>query len=122
MLALLLTVWEPISFAVIAAGAFNAVTVRGLPVVLVLAARLATTVLCVAAGRALSERRPGTLKLAGAALVSSAIVQVYAALTPHFPSNRLPGQTTFYVLWTIVYYVGWLVYLLRSKKVAAAFT
>lgn len=119
VLCLLLTIVEPVDFAVLAAGAFNALYVRGVPVALVLAARLVTTTLCVAAGRALLEQRPAGPSLARAALASSAAVQVFAYLTPYFPSNRLPGQTSIYVVITLAYYGGWLMYLVRSKRIAA---
>jgi hypothetical protein len=114
--------WEPIAFAIVAAGAFNAIAVRGAPVILVLVARLLTTLACVVAGRALVDRKTGALNIARAALVSSAVVQIFAAMTPYFPSNRPPEQTLVYVGWTIVYYFGWTLYLSLSKKVAATFT
>jgi len=122
VLCRLLTVWEPIVFAIVAAGALNAVRVRGLPVVLVLMARLGTTALCVAAGRALLDRRPAGPSLAKVALGLSGAVQVFAYVTPYFPSNRLPGQTPIYVGATLAYYGVWIVYLMRSKRVAATFT
>jgi hypothetical protein len=119
VLCRLLTVWEPVLFAIAAAGAFNAISVRGLPVVLMLAARLTTTVLCVAAGRALLDRRPSGPALAKAAVLLAAAVQIAAYVTPYFPSNRLPGQTPIYVFATLAYYGGWFAYLARSKRVAA---
>jgi hypothetical protein len=121
VLALLLTAWEPLSFAIAAAGAFNAMAVRGVPVALVVLARLATTALCVAAGRALLDRRPIAPGLTRAALILAACVQVFADVTPYFPSNRLPGQTPLYVGWTVVYYAGWLLYVQRSRRFAALF-
>jgi hypothetical protein len=120
-LGLLLTMWEPIAFAVAAAGAFNAIAVRGAPVILVLAARLATTLGCVVAGRALVDRKTGALNIARGALICAALVQIYAATSRYFPSNRPPEQTAVYVGWTIVYYFGWTLYLSLSKKVIAAF-
>lgn len=111
VLRFLLIVWEPVAFAAAAAGAFNAIAVRGAPVVLVLLARLITTALCVAAGRTLQDGPAGDT-LARVALVSSAAVQILALVTPYFPSNRLPGQTSVYVIATALYYGGWLIYLL----------
>lgn len=121
LLATLLTVWEPIAFAVVAAGAFNALQVRGAGVAVVLTARLAATALCIAAGRALLDRRPAALPLARAALTIAAAVQFVALLTPYFPSNRMPGDTPIYVAATATYYGGWLLYLFRSKRVASTF-
>jgi hypothetical protein len=118
LLALLLIVWEPVGFAAAAAGAFNAVAVRGTPVVLVLAARLVATALCVAAGRALMDGRSSAPLLAKLGLSASLLVQLFAALTTYFPSNRLPGQTPLYVSALFVYYGGWLAYVFRSRRVA----
>jgi len=119
VLSRVLIIWEPLEFAVAASGAFNAVAVRGLPVVLVLAVRLAATVLSVAAARSLSSRDPGSPTLAMAALGLTGAVRVFAYLTPYFPSNRLPGQTPFYVAATVLYYGGCLAYLAWSKQVKA---
>jgi len=121
VLALLLTVWEPVSFAAVAAGSFNAIAVRGVSVVLVLASRLAATATCVAAGRALLDRRPAAPSLARIALALSLAVKVFAVVTPYFPNNRLPGETTLYVAGTVVYYGACLAYLSASKRVAAIF-
>jgi len=115
----LLMWWEPIMFAMVAAGAFNAISVRGVPVVLVLAARTVAAALCVAAGRALLDRRPSGPILAKAALGLSGAIHVFAYVTPYFPSNRMPGDTPLYVAATLAYYGGWLLYLSRSRQVAA---
>ncbi len=115
----LLMWWEPMSFAMVAAGAFNAISVRGVPVVLVLVARTVAAALCFAAGRSLLDRRPSGPALARVALGLSGAVHVFAYVTPYFPSNRMPGDTPIYVTATLVYYGGWLLYLLRSKQVAA---
>lgn len=118
VLAVLLIAWEPVAFAAAAARAFNAIAVRGLPVVLVLAARLVATALCVAAGRALLDARPAGLTMSAIALALSGAVQVFALATPYFPSNRLPGETPIYLAVTLAYYLGWLLYVLRSRRAA----
>jgi len=115
----LLLWWEPIGFALIAAGAFNAISVRGTPVVLVLLARTVAAALCVAAGRALLDRKPSGPGLAKVALGLSGTIHVFAYLTPYFPSNRMPGDTPLYVAATLAYYGGWLVYLSRSRQVTS---
>ncbi len=121
VLALLLLVWEPLSFGVVAAGAMNALQVRGAGVGVVLTARLVITAMCIAAGRALLDERPAGPALARLALTLSAGVQLLAYLTPYFPSNRMPGDTPLYVAVVLAYYAGWLLYLLRSRRVAATF-
>jgi hypothetical protein len=121
LLALLLILGEPLECAAAAAGAFNAIAVRGWPVAAVLAARLASTALCIAAGRALIDVRPAAPVLARGALVLTATVRVFALSTPYFPSNRLPGQTPIYVGVTVAYYGAWLWYLWRSRRVARTY-
>jgi hypothetical protein len=121
LLGMLLTIWEPVGFALVAAGAFNAISVRGAPVVLILLARLGTTALAFAAGRALLDVQPGAPALTRAALSALAAAQLIAELTPWFPTNRLPGDTPLYVAWTLAYYGGWLLYVVRSRRVAALF-
>ena len=80
VLATLLMMWEPLACAAVAATAFNALQVRGASVGLVLLARLLTTALCIAAGRALLDRRPSGPSLARLALGMSAAVQLFAYL------------------------------------------
>jgi hypothetical protein len=122
VLCRLMTVWEPMVFAIVAAGAVDAVMVRGLPVVLVLVARLGGTAMCVAGGQALLHRRAAGPLLAKGALALSAGVQVFAYVTPYFPSNRPPGQTPLYVVATVVYYAAWFAYLVRSRRVASIYS
>ena len=116
VLSRLLLVWEPANFALAALGAFNAIAVRGWPVATVLAARLATAVLCVAAARAIDGRHPGALTLARVALVSSLAVYLFVYATPYFPSNRMPGDALFYAGLAGVYYCGWTAYLTWSTR------
>jgi hypothetical protein len=117
ILALLLIFWEPLAFAVAAAGSVNAIAVRGVSVALVLSARLITTALSVAAGRALLDRRRAGVRLACVALPSSAAVQIFAALTRYFPSNRVPGDDPIYVTGILTYYGGWLLYLTLRRPI-----
>ncbi|MFN8065370.1 MAG: hypothetical protein U0P82_11275 [Vicinamibacterales bacterium] len=122
LLALLLIVWEPLNFAAAAAGAFNAISVRGTPVAVVLLARFGAAGLCIAAGRALLDRRPSAPLLVRAALGISGIVQVIALVTPWFPSNRIPGDTSLYVIWVVVYYGALLAFTRRSAEFKAMTT
>ena len=119
VLSRVLIIWEPLEFAVAAFGAFNAIAVRGLPVAFVLLVRLAATALSVAAGRALYDRNSSGPRLATVALALTGATRLFAYLTPYFPSNRLPGQTSLYVAVVITYYGGGLAYLALSKQVNA---
>lgn len=116
VLSRLLLIWEPANFALAALGAFNAIAIRGWPVLAVLTARLATAVLCVAAARAIIGHHAGARLLARVALLSSLAVYLFAYATPYFPSNRMPGDTLWYAALAVVYYCGWSAYLTWSTR------
>jgi len=59
--------------------------------------------------------------MAKASLILSAASDVFVYTTPYFPSNRMPGDTTYYVIASLVYHFGWVAYLARSKRVRATF-
>ena len=64
-------------------------------------------------------RRPTAVALAKASLVLSAAIDLFDYLQPFFPSRRAPGETPLFVIVSITYYGGWLLYLARSKRVRA---
>ena len=109
--------WHPLNFALVAAGALDALPLRGTPLALVLAARLLVTAVGIAAGIALLARRPAAVTLAMAALVLSAGADLFVYTTSYMPSNRLPGDTIWYVAVSLLYHGIWLLYLVRSTRV-----
>jgi len=117
VLCVLLLVWHPLNFALVAAGALEALPLRGTPLALVLAARLLVTAVGIAAGIALLARRPGAVTLAMAALALSAAAELFVYTTSFMPSNRLPGDTIWYVAVSLLYHGAWLLYLVRSTRV-----
>ena len=121
LLCRLLIVFHPLSLAVTASGALNAVFLRGAPVAIVLVLRLVVVAVGVAAGRALQNLRPGAVGFARLALCMLAATDVFVYTTPYFPSNRLPGDTTYYVIASLAYHGAWLAYLARSKRVRNTF-
>ena len=121
LLCRLLIVFHPLSLAVTASSVLNALWVRGAPVAIVLALRLAVVAFGVAAGRALQTLRPDAVRLTRLALLMSAATDVFVYTTPYFPSNRLPGDTTFYVAASLAYHGAWLAYLASSKRVRMTF-
>jgi len=121
VLCRLLIVLHPLSLAVTASNVMNALFVRGAPVAIVLLMRLAVVAFGVAAGRMLQNVRPGAVELARLALLASAALDVFVYTTPFFPSNRMPGDTTFYVIASLAYHGAWIAYLARSKRVRATF-
>ena len=90
LLCRLLIVFHPLSLAVTASGALNAVAVRGTAVVLILILRLVVVGFGMAAGRALQTLQPGAVTLARLALVASLATDLFVYTTPYFPNNRLP--------------------------------
>ena len=121
VLCRLLIVLHPLSLAVTASNVMNALFLRGAPVAVVLLMRLAVVAFGVAAGRMLQNVRPGAVELARVALLASAALDVFVYTTPFFPSNRRPGDTTFYVIASLAYHGTWIAYLARSKRVRATF-
>jgi hypothetical protein len=121
LLCRLLIVFHPLSLAVTASGVLNALFLRGAPVAIVLVLRLVVVAVGVAAGRALQNLRPGAVGFASLALCMLAATDVFVYTTPYFPSNRLPGDTTYYVIATLAYHGGWLAYLARSTRVRRTF-
>jgi hypothetical protein len=117
VLCALLLIWEPISFALIAANTLPALSVRGLPLAVGLLARTGVTAFGIAAGIALITRRGPAVAMATLALMLSAATDLVVYATPYFPNNRMPGDTPFYVAASIAYHGIWLTYLFRSTRV-----
>jgi hypothetical protein len=121
LLCRLLIIFHPLSLAVTASSALNALSLRGAPVAIVLVVRLLVVAFGVAAGRALQHLRPAAVTLAIAALALSAATDAFVYTTPYFPNNRPPGDTLLVVLASMIYHAMWIGYLLRSKRVRATF-
>jgi len=117
VLCVLLLVWHPLSLGLAASSMLDRLSVRGLPMALVLMLRLLVTALGIAAGLALLARRGAAVALAKTALVASAATDLFVYLTPFYPNNRLPGDTLWYVLASLAYHSVWLAYLFRSSRV-----
>jgi hypothetical protein len=114
-------VGQPLIFAFTAAGALGALAIRGLPLALLMAARLAVTGFGLSAGLALSNQRPGAVRLAIAALGLSAASDVFTLSTSIWPNNRMPGDTPFYIAGVLAFDAGWILYLLGSRRVRRTF-
>src|SRR5262245_29194787 len=121
VLCLLLLVWQPISFGLLASGLLNRLSIRGWPFALVLLLRVTVCALGIAAGLALLRRLPGAVTMAKVALIVSAATDVFVYTTPYFPNNRLPGDTPIVVAVSLAYHAIWLTYLVRSKRVRDTF-
>ena len=117
VLCALLLAWQPISLGLAASSVLEELPVRGLPLALVLALRLAVTALGIGAGIALLARRAGAVLLAKTATAASAATDLFVYSTAYYPSNRLPGDTPWYIAASLVYHGMLLGYLFRSTRV-----
>jgi hypothetical protein len=68
-----------------------------------------------ARGVALARHAAGALAIAALALSAGADLFVYT--TSYMPSNRMPGDTVWYVVGSLLYHGAWLLYLVRSTRV-----
>jgi hypothetical protein len=121
VLILLLLVWQPLSLGLVASRVLGSLALHGLPLALILALRLLVVAFGIAAGLALLGRRTAAVTMAKASLMASAAVDVFVYTTPYFPNSRPPGETTIVLGVSLVYYVVWLLYLMRSKRVRNTF-
>ena len=117
----LLLVWQPLNLALTAPHAIDQLSLRGPGLAVVLALRVLAAGGGVAAALAVFGRRPAAVSLAKASLVFSAAVDLLVYTTPYYPNNRPPGGTTIVLIASLTYYVVWLSYLFRSKRVNATF-
>jgi hypothetical protein len=111
-----LAIWQPLNFAAAAAEWIAALPVRGWPLGILLAVRLAVTAVGLAAARALWDCHDGARALARAAVLLSAAFQLVVYATAIAPNNRVPGDTPVYVSVTVLVHGGWLLYLTRSTR------
>jgi hypothetical protein len=117
LLILLLVVWGPLQYAIVAASALGSLPVRGLSLGLVLVWRLVVTAFGVASGLALYSRRGPAVTMTKASLLLAAATDTFVYLTPYFPSTLYPGEAPYYVAASLGYWTVWLVYLSRSSRV-----
>lgn len=91
LLAVVLVVWEPATFALTASAALARLVGYGAPALALLAYRGLVIGLGLAAGRALWGGRAEGPWLAQIWVVCHAMAVTLTFATPYFPSNRLPG-------------------------------
>jgi hypothetical protein len=121
VLCAVLLVWQPLSFGLVASSQLDAITVSGLPAVLVLIGRLLAVALGIAAGLALVGRRSAAVALAKTSLAVSAAMDVFVYSTSYFPSNRAPGEDIVWITASIAWYGAWLAYLQFSRRIRATY-
>ena len=117
LLCLLLILWHPISFALLASTMLVRLAARGVPLALILLARVVILGCGIAAGLLLLRRRRAGVGLAKITLALTAIVDVVVYSTPYFPLNLPPGDAPLYAAASVVYSAVWIIYLFRSKRI-----
>ena len=122
VLCLLLVVWQPISFGLLASSLLDRLATRGLPLALALITRILVTAFGIAAGLALFNLRPGAVTMAKLSLALTAATDLVIYTTPLFPSNRPPGDTPLYIAGSFAYATAWMLYLVHSKRVHNTFS
>ncbi len=120
-LAILLLLWQPFSLAATMSGLIEELSTRGAGLGFLLLLRLLAAGLGIAAGLALIRVAPGALSLAKASLITSAVVDVVAYVSPWSPNNRPPGDATVILIASLMYYGLWYLYLARSKRLRDAY-
>ena len=121
VLCFCLAVWQPISVGLSSARALESLALRGPSLLVILITRLLVTAIGVGAVLALVNRRNGAVGLTRIALLAAGAVDLFIELTPYFPKNRAPGETLIYLGATLAYYLFWLLYLSRSRRVRETF-
>lgn len=106
LVAFLLVVWEPLSFAVVASGSLRRLAIYGAPAWLLLICRVLVTGYGVAAGRAVWHRDSSARTMVSVWAALAAVATVVTSVTPYFPSNRLPGMKAPLLVLTLAYYAA----------------
>ena len=119
LLACVLVLWQPASFAIVASATVPSLAIRGWMAAVELLFAGAIAAICVAAAWALVMRQPHGIPLAKLALALSAIRSVQSLYWTTLPSNVVPGTEEEYAGMIVALTAGWLIYLSRSRGVKA---
>jgi hypothetical protein len=122
VLCVLLLIWGPVNVGFALSTMLVGLAIRGLPLAVVMAVRLAVTALGIAAGLALLGARSGAVFIAKVALAASALTDLWLYTSPYVPSNRPPGDALWLVAMSLAYHATWLAYLSRSARVRNTFS
>jgi hypothetical protein len=119
VLAFLLLLWQPASFARVASLAIPSLGYRGWLAGVELIVAGAIAAVSVAAWWSLVTRQPHGIPLARIALMLSAARSIQSLYWTMLPSDVVPGTETIYTAAIIGFTAGWLLYLGRSRAVRA---
>ena len=120
-LIFILTIWNPANLALHAASTLSNIETRSTVSIVFLAVRLLITSVGVAAGIALSLRRPGGVWLAKLALALFAIEAVARMSTRVDLGSAPPGTRLPLAIFVIAHNAAWFAYLRLSRRVEAVY-
>jgi hypothetical protein len=121
LLIFILTIWNPASLALQAASTLSNIGSRSTVSIVFLAARLLITSVGMAAGIALSLRRPGGIWLAKLALLLFAIEAVARLSTRVDLGSAPPGTRLPLAMFVVAHNAAWFAYLRLSRRVGAVY-
>jgi hypothetical protein len=119
LLAAVLALWQPVSFAFTASAALPSLAFRGWLDVGELAAAGVIAAVSATASWALWSRALHGVPLARLALILSAVRGVQSLYWTRLPSDVVPGTEGIFATLIVAHTVAWLVYLSRSRRVRA---
>jgi hypothetical protein len=115
IVAALLVVWEPLTFAIAASSAIDWLMQRGLMAVVFLIARLLVTGIGISAGMRLWQEQPGGIALARWAYAGQLAAAIVAHSTRLWPTTLAPGIAEPAFAVGVAWYAGWLVWTVFAK-------
>jgi hypothetical protein len=121
LLCLLLTLWNPLTLAVVAASRVGSGTPASGLALALLAGRIIVTGVGMAAGMALWQKRPAAVQLAKSSLVLSALDVVARLSTRTGLSEAAPGTRLPLAVALILFNAAWYLYLEKSRRVRATY-
>ena len=121
LLIFLLTIWNPANLALQAASTLSSMGTRPTVSIVFLAARFLITSIGLAAGIALSLRRPGGIWLTKLALALFAIEAVTRLSTRVDLGSAPPGTRLPLAIFVVAHNAAWFAYLRLSRRVSAVY-
>jgi hypothetical protein len=111
VLAVILTLWEPLNLAVFVAPVLTSLATRGPATAAFLLGRIVIAGVGIAAGMSLWRHDPHARRLAAAALILSTVAAAVTFTTSLLPTNIMPGDEWLWLAAVVVFNGAWLAYL-----------
>jgi hypothetical protein len=121
LLIFILTIWNPANLALQAASTLSSIGSRSTVSIVILVTRFLITSVGLAAGIALSLRRPGAIWLAKLALALFAIEAVARLSTRVDLGSAPPGTRLPLAIFVVAHNAAWFAYIGLSRRVSAVY-